>query len=340
MFPGAYILVPNSLNALGPGIGQLITGPPSIVGDTGPNVTNAAVPAGNVQEVAIAPVPASMTGMQPGQPVIAWLTGAAGAAEIVPYARVSAAGVLTLCTGNLGAAPAGFGPAPVELAGFTGIIRHQLVNSGIGLFGGASAALAVPSGGAIAARQQAEIGIGALANGNTIVVANPRAALPAGFMCGYVRSAGFAVQIALANLTAAPADPGPTDWDVHTFTFDNTAGAVGSGTSPIPMGQNGPIALAIYSGLTVTFGAIPAASVVEATLTGLVDSNGEPLMNPHDGLIVCPRLAMPNASLAPSHARCAVAGQLIWGMANLDPANPVTPGAVVCDVAVLKPIGF
>lgn len=324
--PGSFIVTPNGLNN---GAGQLIIGPPGMVGDTAPAVSNLAVPAAQVQEVVIAPTPAKLTGLAVGNPVLAWLTGAAGAAEIMPYARVSAPGVVSLCTGNLGVAPAGFGPADVLLVAGTGLIRHQLVNSGIDTFAG-NGVLTFPSPGPVANRTQAEASVGALINSSTLLMVNPQTALPAGFMIGYARPGVFSANVALANLGAAPADPGALDMLVSAFSFGNTV------VDQIPGGQNGPIASTLLSGVTFTFGLIAGATVLEAVATGLVSPNGDPFVAPGDATLVVPRLAMPNPSLAPSHSRVTASGSLAWGIGNIDPAVGVTPGAIVADVLVWK----
>jgi hypothetical protein len=71
-------------------------------------------------------------------------------------------------------------------------------------------------------------------------------------------------------------------------------------------------------------------------LTGLSSPNGEPFVNPGDATLVVPRAALPSPSLAPSHSRVTASGSLAWGMANLDPAVGVTPGAVIADVMIWK----
>lgn len=324
--PGQYILQ-NHFNG---DVGQAVFGPPNLAGGTFGATSNLLVPAAQVQEVAQAgPVPASVAGIPVGTPVMSWLGAAAGVAEIIPYARVSAPGVVTLATGNLTALAATFGPAVVDSALYKGIMRHQLVLQGAVLAGSAVQSLCA-SPGPVATRQQLEVNPAAviIANANTLIVANPTAALPAGFMAGYVRPIPFSAAIALANLTAAPADPGATTWNFHALCFDDTI------LDTMPSGQNGPIAVQVVSGLTVSFGAIPGASVVEASVA-------VPDLNPGDGILVCPRSVLPEVQMAPSHSRCAVAGTLIWGMANIDPAVATVAHDIVCDVAILKPLpGF
>jgi hypothetical protein len=320
--PGQY-LFQNFFNG---NVGQAVYGPPGILGGDFGATTNAAVPAAQVQEVVMAgPVPADMAAVQVGTPVAAWIAGGLGAAEVMPYARVSAAGVVTLGTGNLAAAPAGFGPVAPSAAAYQGIMRHQFPLQGAILAGAAAGPLAFPSPGAVATRQGLEaISPGVIvANSSTLAIVNPTAALPAGFMCGHIRPGIFDVRVQLSNLTAAPADPGVTNWNVHIVSFDNTIAA------DMPSGQNGPIAVQVIPGLTVPFGVIAGATVGE----GSVAVAG---LEPGDGILVCPRSALPDPNMAPSHSRCAVSGTLIWGMANLDPAVATAAADIVCDVAIFK----
>ena len=321
--PGQYILQ-NHFNG---DVGQPVFGPPNIVGGVFGPTTNLAVPAAQIQEVALAgPIPADFANLPVGTPVFPWLAGAAGAAEVIPYARVSAPGVVTLATGNLAAAPAGFGPVAPLVWGAKGAMLHQLPLQGA-VLAGAAAQLSVPSLGAIATRQSAELppaGV-IIANTNTLIIANPVNALPAGFMLAYARPDVFTIPVALANLTAAPADPGATDWRFHTIAFDNTICA------SYPSGQNGPVALNVIQGVTVPFGVIAGATVVEGTVA-IAD------LNPQDGVIVVPRSAMPEAKMCPSHSRCSVAGTLSWGIANLDPAVATAAHDIVCDIIVAKPL--
>lgn len=319
--PGQYILQ-NFENGL---VGQAVYGPPNISGGTFGATTNVNVPAAQVQEVAMAgPLPPSLTAVPVGTPVATWFGAAAGVAQIIPYARVSAPGVVTLATGNLSGAPASFGPLAPNVAGYRGIMRHQLLLSSAVLAGSATLQ-AFPSPGVVAARQGVESSIAAICNDASLIVANPTAALPAGFMCGYVRPGAFTANIMLSNLTAGGLNPGITNWNLHALTFDLTV------ADEIPSGQNGPVAISIVSGVTVTFGAIAAASVLEATAA-------VPGLDPGDGIIVCPRSALPDVNMAPSHSRCAVANTLIWGMANLDAAVATAGADIVCDVAILKPL--
>jgi hypothetical protein len=319
--PGQYLLQ----NRFAGDVGQLVIGPPNIAGGNFGATSNVNVPGAQVQEVAAAgPVPAELAAIPVGTPVAAWLGAAAGVAEIFPYARVSATGVVTLGTGNLAALAATFGPAVPSVAAYKGLMRHQLVLQGA-VVAGSAQAVAMPSPGAVATRQQLETGAFAIANTSTLVAANPTAALPAGFMMGYARGDAFAVVVSLANLTAAPADPGVTNWNITALCFDNT------NLAQIPSGQNGPIAVNVVTGLTVSFGVIAGATVLEASVAC-------PGLDPGDGIIVCPRSALPEVQMAPSHSRCAVSGTLIWGMANIDPAAATVAHDIVCDVAILKPL--
>jgi hypothetical protein len=320
--PGQY-LIQNNFNGL---VGQAVYGPPNLAGGTYGATSNVNVPAAEVQEVAQAgPVPALMAGVQVGTPVFSWVAGA-GATEVVPYARVSAPGVVTLATGNLTALAATFGPAVVDTAAFQGLMRHQFPLQGA-IVAGAAVQGVVASPGVVPTRQAGNAtspGV-IIVNSSSVVVANPTAALPAGFMLASMNPGVFQVNLNLANLTAAPADPGATTWNFHVLCFDNTFAA------PIPSGQNGPIAVQVVSGLTASFGVIAGATVVEASVA-------LPGLEPGDGILVCPRSAMPEAKMAPSHSRCAVSGTLIWGIANLDPAVATAAHDIVCDVAILKPV--
>lgn len=321
--PGQYVFQ-NRFNG---DVGQIVTGPPNLIGGNFGATTNLLVPAAQVQEVALAgPVPADFANCPVGTPVVAYLQGAAGVAEVIPYARVSAPGVVTLATGNLTAAPATFGPVVPVTWGARGLMLHQLPLLGA-IVAGSAQQVSCPSPGPVATRQQLEVNPAGfiIANNSSLLVANPVNALPAGFMLGYARPDAFTCALALSNLTAAPVDPGATDWRIHVLMFDNTI------LSQVPSGQNGPIGVNIIQNVTVPFGVIAGASVVEGSVA-------IPDLNPQDGTIVCPRSAMPEASMAPSHSRCAAAGTLLWGIANLDPAVATAAHDIVCDIIVVKPL--